>query len=259
MAVKIAQPHATIYTVNRAEELVATGDRPVTHPHASLESLLRSGNSQPVTLIDASVDHSSTTHLIKHETFKRALVHSLEKSGALKKAIGFSSGITLVDASRIKADATHMLEYRAQKLAQEALFITLTCPVCIPNLFTLVGPITYATQGAAWAQVLRARVQGAPNVILNEPEAVKAWVSEFRVFQTVLNFLSSPAPTSTRGALVDGTFTLAEISCAPYLELPELTVNKGEASGWLDGPYIPPDLPTGCLSVQQELLRSLYQ
>ena len=78
---------------------------------------------------------------------------------------------------RIQKSAGHMLEYRKQKLQQEALFRSLQCPAYLPNIFTLIGPITYANQAAAWAQILKARVLQAQGALIDEPDAKKAWVN----------------------------------------------------------------------------------
>lgn len=258
-AIQLATPSATVYTVNRAGEFVA--DQVVTGlaKHGSVESLLLAHAAEKVILLDTSVDHSSTANLVAHETFKRNVISTLHSNNALEKAIGFSSGITLMDSARIHVSAQHMLEYRSQKLAQEALFSALACPVFIPNIFTLVGPITYATQGAAWAQILKARLLRSPGIVLNEPGAKKAWTSEYRIFRSVLDFLAAPAPLSTKGPLVNGKFTLSEIAKDAYLDLPELAYTTGNVAGWLDGDYVPESYATDHQSVHDELIRSLYQ
>jgi hypothetical protein len=214
---------------------------------------------QPVTVIDASVDHSSTANLLAHEAFKKTVLLGLRDHGVLARAVGFSSGITLVGADRIQASAQHMLAYRAQKLAQESLFDTLNCPVLLPNIFTLVGPITYATQGAAWAHILKARVLRTATASISEPQVKKAWTSEFRIFQQVLQFLVDPTTTSMRGALVDGDFTLADIASAPYIGIPALAYTTEGPPGWLQGDYLPPGDQVQSTSIHGELLRCLCQ
>ncbi len=259
MAIQLVVPSAAVYTANRAGEFIADQDATGLAKHGTVESFLKAHAAEKIILLDSSVDHSSIANLIAHETFKRNVISTLHSSNALEKAIGFSSGITMVDAARIRASAPHMLEYRSQKLAQEALFSSLACPVFIPNIFTLVGPITYATQGAAWANILKARLLRSSGIVLNEPGAKKAWTSEFRVFRSVLDFLAAPAPLSTRGPLVNGDFTLSEIAKGAYLDLPELAYSTGNVAGWLDGDYFPESHATDHQSVHDALIRSLYQ
>lgn len=258
-AIQIAHPDAVVYTANRAGEFVADRAPIGLAKYACVETLLQRHPAAKVVLLDASVDHSSTANLVAHEKFKRNIISSLHSANVLEKAVGFSSGITMMNTTRIHASAQHMLEYRGQKLAQETLFNTLACPVFIPNIFTLVGPITYATQSAAWAQILKARLLRSSGVVLNEPEAKKAWTSEFRVFRSVLDFLAAPAPLSTKGPLVNGEFTLSEIGKGAYLNLTELAYNTSNISGWLEGDYVPESYATDHQSVYDELIRSLYQ
>lgn len=257
-AIKLAIPSAIIYTANREGEFLI-GDGLTDHSrHKTLDSLLQVHPSTKLVLLDTSVDHRSTTNLIAHETFKREVIASLDRRNALSVAIGFSSGITLVDAHRISDAAPHMLEYRNQKLAQESLFGALTCPVFLPNIFTLVGPITYAAQGAAWAQILRARLLRSSNVELNEPQAKKAWTSEFQVFKSVFGFLTEKIPDDINGPLVDGVFTLSDIASGAYLPIPALAYSVGSATGWLNGDYLPPAPITEHHSIGDELIRALY-
>jgi len=258
-ALKLVAPAATMYSANRAGEFVPVQGTAGLATHGSVASLLQAHAADQVTLLDTSVDHSTTANLVAHETFKRNVITTLHSCNALAKAIGFSSGITLVNGTRIQPTAQHMLAYRTQKIAQEKLFDDLACPVFIPNVFTLVGPITYKTQGAAWAQILRARVQGSTGTVLHEPDAKKAWVAEFSVFKAVLSFLANPVPPSIKGALVDGVFTLSDIAKGASLPLPELSFTTGSAAGWLEGDYIPARNTTGQQTIHEELLRALFQ
>jgi len=223
----------------------------------TIDALLQSQANQQVLVLDASVDHSSSAALIAHESFKRETIASLGRAGVLARVIGFSSGIALIDAARIQPTAAHMLEYRCQKLAQEALFAGLACPVYLPQLFTLVGPITYAGQSAAWAQILKARLERAGGTVLNEPHARKAWVSEFHVLRTLLNFLAAPKPANHTGPLVSGEFTLAQIASDPDLPAPPLAYTQGAGQGWLSGDYLPPAPRHNPQTITEELLRSL--
>ena len=259
MAIKLAVPWATVYTANRVGEFVRDdvfSVQPLCH---TVESLLKAHSAERFVILDSSVDHSSTANLVKHEAFKRDAITTINNHNLLAMAIGFSSGITLVDASRISDAAPHMLEYRNQKLVQEALFNSLECPVFLPNIFTLVGPISYATQSAAWAQILKARLLRSPCVALNEPYAKKAWTSEFRVFKTVLDFLTEETPRSIRGALVNGVFTLSYVATEAYLSVPALPYSNGSGSGWLTGDYLPKSPIAEQQPVGEELIRSLYQ
>lgn len=258
-ALKLAAPTATVYSANRAGEFVPVQDAAGLAKHGSVASLMQAHAAEQVILLDTSVDHSSTANLVAHEAFKRNVIATLHSHNALAKAIGFSSGITMVNVSRIQPTASHMLEYRTQKIAQEKLFDELACQVFMPNIFTLVGPITYNTQGAAWAQILKARLQGSPGTVLHEPDTKKAWVSEFRVFKAVSGFLAEPAPLSIKGPLVDGVFTLSEIAKTAYLPLPVLAYTTGNAAGWLFGDYIPELNATGHQTIHEELLRALSQ
>jgi hypothetical protein len=254
-AIQLAHPSARIYTSNRASEFVADADA---IRHTTLDSLLYANPGEKFLWLDASIDHSSTENLIAHEAFKRQALSTLSSHQLLNSAIGVSSGITLIPVKRIQISATHMLEYRDQKLAQERQFASLACPIFLPNLFTLVGPITYASQSAAWAQILKARIVRAANTVLNEPQTRKAWTSEFHVFQTVLNFLTATAPMSSTGTLVSGAFTLADIAGDDRLPLPPLAYSIGSGAGWLNGDYLPPEMPSGShSSIQDALLRSI--
>lgn len=259
MAIKLAAPSATVYTANRAGELLRD-DMPTDHcKHLSVDSLLQAHPEEKLVLLDTSADHTSTTNLVAHEALKRGVLTTLNHYNALAAAIGFTSGITLVNANRISDTAPHMLEYRNQKLAQESLFNALACPVFLPNIFTLVGPITYATQGAAWAQILKARLLRSSGVTLNEPQSRKAWTSEFQVFKSVFDFLSHETPQSVKGPFVNGVFTLSDIASGTYLPVPTLAYTTGSGCGWLEGDYLPVSPITAHQPIGDELIRSLCQ
>lgn len=254
-ALRIAAPGATHFVAQRAGGFCADGD-----PAVPLDTLLATHPETPVLWVDASVDHRSTASLIAHETLKRQTLDMLVKHECLYRAIGFSSGITQVPASAIKASAPHMQEYRTQKLLQEKQFAQLNCPFLLPQLFTLIGPITYSGQSAAWAQVLRARVSRESSVTLQEPHARKAWVSEFQVFLTVLAFLQATDPRSSSSPLVSGAFTLAQISSIECLGLPAMKWSQGNADGWMVGDYLPTDSTekNGANSLVDALLHALF-
>lgn len=255
---KLTYANAMIYNVNRDGKFTSDSydGRPVTQN--SVEALLKAYPEYKCIVVDASVDHSSIQALITHETFKRETIATICRYGVLDRTIGFSSGITLLEVNRILPDAVHMLEYRRQKLAQQEQFLNLPCPVFLPRLFTLVGPITYAVQGAAWAQVLKARLKRETGTVLNEPQARKAWTSEFQVTRAVLNFLAEPTPISTMETIVSGEFTLAQIADDVSLPLPALTYTLGQRAGWLVGDYLPPQAIREPLFIHDELLRSLF-
>ncbi len=207
--------------------------------HPSLQSCMQAWQDSPVVVIDASVDHSGIESLLQHEAQKRDEIVWLERRGLLAKAVGFSSGIALLDLHQIDSGASHMLAYRAQKRLQQELFAKLRCPSFQPNLFTLVGPITYSRQSAAWAQILRARLAGTSDLLLHEPLVRRFWVSEQRVFTLLLGFLRGTQPASIAGALVDGVFCLADVAVMPLgVEVPPLDYLLGNQRGWLRGDYV---------------------
>ena len=138
------------------------------------------------------------------------------------------------------------------------MFSDLSCPVFIPNIFTLIGPVTYSTQGAAWAQILKARVERSSGIILNEPNAKKAWTSEFKVFSSVVDFLAADEASSTQGPFFCGDFSLSEIAKCSFLNLPELNYKIGSVKGWLEGDYLPNILPSEKINLPDELARSFY-
>jgi hypothetical protein len=210
----------------------------------TLEGLIRAYPQEEFIVLDASVDHGSTESLVAHEGFKRGCLATLAERGLIRRCVGFSSGIALIDVAQVRASAKHMVEYRRQKLLQESLFTALDCPVFLPQLFTLLGPRTYASQNAAWAQVLRARLERVGGVVLHEPHARKAWVSEFEVFRRLLEFLAADCPESVIGPLVQGDFTLHEIARGEKLPLPPIVYEVGADKGWLRGDYsLPAPMP----------------
>jgi hypothetical protein len=251
-AVRIAHPAAQVFSVTRERTFRADADDSL---WVDLDSLLRSHADHRVWFLDASVDHSSSRALIEHEQFKRGVIGALKGAGVLERAVGFSSGIAAVESVRIQSIAAHMHEYRNQKLAQEALFASLDCPVYLPQVFTVVGPITYASQSAAWAQILKARLERIAGTVLNEPHAAKAWVSEHTLLRTLLEFLTTDAPEDLTGPLLSGIFTLAEIAANPKLPLRPLPYASGGSQGWLIGDYLPPGLE-GCAGAGRP--RDLY-
>jgi hypothetical protein len=236
-ALRIAHPQSPVVSASRDRAFTSDADGAQWH---DIKSTLRERSVERVLLIDASVDHTSSTALIEHEEFKRETIRQLKEANVLLMAIGFSSGIATVDPMRIRPTATHMHEYRRQKLMQEELFLTLNCPCYLPQLFTLIGPLTYAGQNAAWARILKARLEREPEIVLDEPLAVKAWVSEYTVLRTLIDFLSSYSPPSFTGPLVAGSFTLAGLASEELLSIPPLHFSKGDGLGWLIGDYTPP-------------------
>lgn len=255
-ATRITYPECPVIVANREGSF-----RPENggEKYETLEAVLRSYPTEPVLVLDASVDHTSPEALVTHEVFKRSCVTLLEKQGRLGRCVGFSSGIAAVDATRIKPSATHMLEYRRQKLLQEDLFATLGCPVFLPQLFTLVGPRTYARQCAAWAQILRSRLDRAADVVLNEPHARKAWASEFQVLRCLLRFLSNARPRNVTGPFTQGDFTLHEIAGSDQLPMPPLDYAVGREQGWLYGDYLPASSSAGSEDVTDDLLQAITQ
>ncbi len=253
-ALRLARPMDLVYMVNRNQEFVCDSVR-----HASIHSLLTAHPHEKVIWIDASVDHSSIANLIAHEAFKRHLLFTVNQRGVLDRAIGLSSGVTLISRENIRSDALHMREYQRQKKEQECLFSALSCATLLPNLFTLVGPFTYRAQAAAWAHILKSRIESRPNVVIDEPHARKAWVSEFQLFNVVLDFLCDASPSDYMGPLVSGHFSLAEIASAPRIPWPPLEYMQGQGLGWLIGDYLPNlRLAPDCESIDEELLRSIF-
>ena len=225
--------------------------------YASLQSMVQANPGEKFLVLDASVDHSCTESLVSHESFKRDCIEALGRQGLLWRCVGFSSGITLIDPAQVRPTATHMLEYRRQKVAQEELFITLECPVFLPQVFTLIGPRTYAAQNAAWAQILRARLERATGTVLNEPHSRRAWVSEFEVSRLLLTFLFAETPANLVTPLIQGEFTLHEIATDNHLPLPAMSYSEGIGEGWLNGDYVPQSPLLNQQAITDELLRSL--
>lgn len=256
-ALAMVYPNGIFYHYSRGIGFVAESAGEIGAYFNTLEECIGPWRDQKVVVIDSSVDHSTTENLIVHEDYKREVIRRLDQAGLLKKVVGFSSGISMLGIDRIDSSATHMLEYRAQKLHQQSVFANLSCPIYLPNLFTLVGSVTYARQNAAWAQILKARIERSRTVELHEPWSRRAWVSESSVFKSVLAFLTDDAPICVRGALVDGVFTLAEIAEADLLGVPGLAFQRGKKLGWLKGDYLPGQSVDGALPIQDELLRCL--
>lgn len=225
--------------------------------YGHLEAVMQAHPSEAFLVVDASVDHGSAEALVAHERFKRDCIAMLGRRRLLWRCVGFSSGITAIDAARVRPSATHMLEYRRQKLLQQELFTSLGCPVFLPSLFTLVGPRTYAGQKAAWAQILRSRLEREKGVVLNEPHYRKAWASEFEVLRRLLRFLAAEQPASVTGPLVEGDFTLHEIACGEKLPMPVIDYATGNGEGWLCGDYLPATTLSEPQDVTDELLRAM--
>lgn len=253
-ATRLTHPHCVRFSLARDGSFSRDGDGA---EYESFQAILQAHSGEDFLVLDASVDHSSSAALASHELFKRDCVAALDRQGLLWRCIGFSSGITLIDADRVRHSAAHMLEYRRQKLAQQELFETLGCPVFLPQLFTLVGPRTYAAQSAAWAQIFRARVERATDIVINEPHTRRAWASEYEVLRCLLGFLVHGQPTSVTSPFVQGEFTLDEIASGVELPLPLMVYSKGVGQGWLSGDYLPPSPCRDPQAIGVELLRSL--
>ncbi len=208
-------------------------------PPLSLAGLKNALRGQSVLFCDCSIDHSSTEAMERHETAKRDLCAWLDARGALRGAIGFSSGIARLEGKRIRPHADHMRAYRAVKLAQERLFHNLRCPVFIPVLFTLIGPQTYRRQAAAWATVLRWRIEQAMEAMLHDPFTRRFWVDEATVRQALVRFLEGTGPARVAEPLVDGVFSLDDVA---GVELPgghpRLHYAVGASTAWHDGDYL---------------------
>lgn len=257
-ALAIACPEAKVYTSVRSGGFVGATASRQGEQFATWRDCLRASPDEEVIAVDCSVDHSSIENLILHEQFKRGVLDELAHTGLLRKAVGFSSGIALMSEGRLDASSPHMLEYRRQKLLQQTAFAGLGCCVYLPNLFTLIGTITYARQAAAWAQILKARVERSTDVVINEPHARKAWASEFSVFSSLLEFLLADSPPPKTGAMSDGEFTLAEIANAEVIGLPALVYGQGTGRGWMVGDYVDVNPPVRPSPLLEELLRSIY-
>lgn len=257
-ACEAAYPCVEFYTLQRkGGYLRETLDQPDEF-YPSLPACMQDCKDDPVVVIDASVDHSGIEPLLQHEEYKRQVIRWLDREGLLIKAVGFSSGIVLLDLDQIDSKANHMLAYRAQKRLQQELFAELSCPGFLPNLFTLVGPITYGRQSAAWAQILKARLASASDLVLHAPLVRRSWVSEYSVFVNLLAFLRSIHSGSFAGALVEGVFSLADVACMPLgAEVAPLDYLLGTQHGWLRGDYVAGSDPKTLASIAPELLRSL--
>lgn len=219
---------------------------------------MRTWRGGPVVVIDASVDHSSTECLRRHEAEKRQAIRWLEREDPLQKIVGFSSGIALLSPQQINPGSVHMMAYRTEKCAQQELFAEIDAPSFLPNLFTLVGPMTYSQQAAAWAQVLKARLSCVSQLTLHDPMVRRFWVSEHTVFTRLLEFLRAVQPFSMAGALVDGIFTLADIAVQPLgADIAPINFVRGTQRGWLLGDYVVGVEPTNPTPIAPELLRTL--
>jgi len=256
MAVRITHPGCPVVALGRDGGFRGEHGGP---EYGALEAVMHAHPGEQFLVLDASVDHSSSEALVAHESFKRDCIAAIGRRGLLWRCVGFSSGIAMMNADRVRPTAPHMLEYRRQKLFQEDLFASLGCPIFVPRLFTLVGPRTFATQGTAWAQILRSRIDRAAGVVLNEPHARKAWASEFEVLRRLLGFLGVDRPESVVEPLVQGDFTLHEIACGERLPLPPIRYAVGSEEGWLSGDYLPAAPSTCREDVTTELVRAIAE
>ena len=218
-------------------------------PAARVErhELARQAGSQPWVFVDASVDHRSTEALLRHEADKAALCEQLDRASLLDRAIGFSSGIAHLPARNIRADHPHMLAYREVKLRQMDLYAGLRCPAFLPSIFTLVGPVTYARQAAAWARILAERVRAQEPSVIHDPFSRRFWVDEATVAQALSGFAAGDHPASVRGPLVDGSFCLDDVARLPLAAgHPALRYRVGVSDSWCIGDYVcDHDFPPG--------------
>jgi len=228
--------------------------------YENLESCVNSWSNSKALVIDASIDHSNIEGLEEHENLKREKIMWLSREGLLCKAVGFSSGIALLNEDQISSSANHMLSYRNKKIVQQDYFSSLHCPIYLPNVFTLIGPFTYSQQAAGWAQVLKARLIAESNFSINEPFTKRLWVSEDRLFTSLMHFMLMKAPVDLTGPLIDGLFTLDQIATENlgYCISP-LKYEKGNENGWLVGDYSLEslDLSNNFESINSVLIKSL--
>jgi hypothetical protein len=228
--------------------------------YKDLESCLSNSGTSKILVIDASIDHSNIESLEAHENFKREKIMWLSREGLLCKVIGFSSGIALLNLDQIASNAFHMRLYREKKLIQQDYFSSLRCQIYLPNIFTLVGPITYSHQAVAWAQVLKSRLISESNFLINEPYTKRLWVSEHRLFTSLMHFMRMQTPRDVTGPLIEGIFTLDQIATENFdYGISPLKYKKGNKNGWLIGDYSLADLNQSLTfrSINSELLRSI--
>ncbi|WP_297914855.1 hypothetical protein [Thiomonas sp.] len=203
---------------------------------AELAALAR---SEPLVFVDCSVDHRSTDALRHHEAEKAELCEQLDRASLLACAIGFGSGIAQLPAQRIRADHPHMLAYRDVKLRQMELYARLRCPSFLPSIFTLVGPLTYARQAAAWASILAERARASADTLVHDPLTRRFWVDESTVARNLAAFLAAEHPASVSGPAVDGCFCLDDVARVPLAAgLPELRYRSGSSDSWCIGDYV---------------------
>lgn len=253
-ATRLIHPNAKYLTHKRDGYFTGDVDK---EKYLLFKDLVLDNSSQEFLVIDASVDHSSLEAMVTHESFKHDCIRWLSRNNLLLGCIGFSSGITLIKPNQITANANHMLEYRHQKLKQEELFASLSCPIFLPKLFTVVGPLTYVKQSTAWAKILKARVKSQPKTVLNDPHAYKAWASEFEIFKQILAFLNTDKSSNFTHPIVQGAFTLAGIAGSRLLPFPCLPFDQGDTLSWLIGDYVPPLSMKNSYPIEDELLRVL--
>jgi hypothetical protein len=126
--------------------------------------------------------------------------------------------------------------YANTKRAQKNLYQSIFKKCFFPDIFVLIGPITYRVQGAAWTTILRNALEGRP-IKLSDRFGERSWVSEASVQACITKFFSTGK--LCLNALVDGQFSLDDVlDFASGHKGCHLVIEKIEMSNWLSVPYL---------------------
>jgi hypothetical protein len=189
----------------------------------------------PMIVVDASVDLSSEGALRLHEQIKASVIEALLSQDAVTSYIGFSSGAAQFSEKLIQ-DSKYR-EYARLKRKMEDFLKGLEIPVFYPELFTLIGPISYQTKSTGWVNVLDKCLNDL-KVTIAEPFELRSWVAEDTLFQYLRAFISAPDGQHF-GALIDGCFCLQDIvDLVSSAKNKQIVVEGKESEKWLATAYI---------------------
>lgn len=218
--------------------LTDLGIEPVILSRAMLADSLTTGClpklPESIIVVDASIDYSE---MRKHEADKHALISRIAKRSRIELIASFSSGVVDFDSSLISNPFYH--DYKRIKQDNLAFFRLFDVRLFYPKIYTLIGSNSYMVKTTGWVQVLDDALRGS--VSIAHPWEPRSWVSEDCVRRLFAEFVVGDR-LDYLDAPVCGTFHLADIvAFAENRRQKQVAVRKGQATAWLNAPYVAPN------------------
>ena len=202
----------------------------------NLDSIFEEYPNSMISVLDFSVDYTGIDEMKAHELSKREIITRLKRAEKLSSYVGISSGAVQFNDDLIQ-DLFYK-EYAVSKKQQLLFLQSLNVPFFFPQVFTLIGPISFMNKKIGWVDVLESALVSEV-VEIGDPFEKRSWVSESALKEAIFNFLKSPNG-GTALPIVEGDFCLYDIAQYAKERINSLNfkIVKKPTRKWLNVPYV---------------------